>query len=71
LLDFARNVDARLIIKEGTMKKIIIFALIFLFAGCAYLDEGGRRDRDRHDGDRRDGTSHHQRQVPTDNHGSR
>jgi hypothetical protein len=50
-------------IKEKTMKKAVVFAMILLFAGCAYLDEGGRRDRDRHDHDRHFGDPQHQEQI--------
>lgn len=38
-------------LKEMRMKKMIIYAMIFLFAGCAW-DESGRPDRRRHESDR-------------------
>lgn len=36
------------------MKKILIFSMIFLFAGCESMHDHDRRDRDRHDRDRHD-----------------
>jgi hypothetical protein len=49
------------------MKKLIIFAMIFLFAGCAW-DESGRRDNGRRDGDRHDTGSQHQQQGQGHDH---
>jgi hypothetical protein len=48
-------------LKEINMKKLIIFAMIFLFAGCAW-DESGRRDNGRRDRDRHDTGYQHQQQ---------
>ncbi len=48
--------------KEINMKKIVIFAMIFLFAGCAW-DESGRRDNNRHEGNRHETGTQHQGQV--------
>ena len=53
--------------KEINMKKLIIFAMIFLFAGCAW-DESGRRDNGRRDGDRHDTGSQHQQQGQGHDH---
>lgn len=45
------------------MKKILIFAMILLIAGCADWDGAGRRDRGRHDGgDRHERDSQRQEQ---------
>ncbi|NTV06118.1 MAG: hypothetical protein HGA59_06365 [Chlorobiaceae bacterium] len=52
------------------MKKAVVFAMILLFAGCAYLDEGGRRDRDRHDRDRRDRDPQRREQIQNQAPGS-
>ena len=47
------------------MKKILIFAMILLFAGCADWDGAGRRDGGRHDIHERDS----QRQEQGHDHG--
>ena len=47
--------------KEINMKKIVIFAMIFLFAGCAW-DESGRRYNIRHEGNRHETGTQHQGQ---------